>query len=115
MTIKKGDRVKRGPTWEWDAQDCEGENPQAPQTIGTATGDEEEDGWITIKWDGGGSYKYPVNDPDDSSKQDIVLVSGITWLKNVYSPGCQHPRKRKSFIGPMIGMIMYCPDCKQEI
>lgn len=29
--------------------------------------------------------------------------------------GCKHPNLRPVFIGPMSGMINYCPNCKEEI
>jgi hypothetical protein len=105
-SFQVGDRVKRGPTWEWD--DNQDRDPAGNQTNGTIQ-IINFDGWVTVQWDGGKTYSYPGDD-----REDIVLASDITQKTAVFV-GCQHPRKRASFIGPMIGMINYCPDCKQEV
>jgi hypothetical protein len=42
-----GQRVKRGPTWEWEDQDC---GADGGSRVGTVT--QRSDLWYTIRWDG---------------------------------------------------------------
>ena len=59
-----GVRVRRGPDWEWDDQDGGG--------LGTTIRGCDEDGWVSVKWDAGGEYKYRVG---VGGHFDLIIVN----------------------------------------
>jgi hypothetical protein len=53
--LKAGDRVRRGPDWDYDNQD--GEEGGLGSVLKTC-----DAGWVKVEWDGGGSNSYQWND-----------------------------------------------------
>jgi len=62
-----GVRVTRGKDWEWGDQDG------GAGCVGTTTDDEEDDGWIGVKWDNGRSNSYRVG---AVGKYDLYYAPG---------------------------------------
>ena len=87
-----GDRVRRGPDWEWGDQDGGLGN------AGTIT-EVDSDGWVRVKWDKGGSNKYRT---ENAGGTDLVkatvgeyVVSGaggicVSTINGTYSYTRQH-------------------------
>lgn len=51
--LKVGDRVVRGPSWQWGNQDG------GPGNAGTVKdGTKASSGWLKVSWDKGGEYSY---------------------------------------------------------
>ena len=65
--IQVGSRVRRGPDWKWGNQDGGG--------AGTAIKGCDEDGWIKVRWDEGGSNNYRCG---AHGAQDLVICSGAS-------------------------------------
>ena len=63
-----GQRVVRGPTWQWGSQDCENDTP------GAGTIEKIEKTWISVKWDSGTSNTYRYNPSEDI--YDIIVSRG---------------------------------------
>jgi len=91
-SLNVGDRVRRGPDWEWGDQDGGAGN------AGTIT-DVDSDGWVRVKWDKGGSNKYRT---ENAGGTDLVkatvgeyVVSGAggicaSTINGTYSYTRQH-------------------------
>jgi hypothetical protein len=94
---------------------------------GILRGEELQNIWVVL-YDvtyTGETWSADFDDPRVNPASDRWSLNS-TWLIPTWdttvddsivaaSTQCTHPNKRQSFIGPMIGMITYCPDCKQEI
>ena len=61
MEFKPGDRVVRGPDWEWGDQDGDGPGTVVPRDDGTDFSDYGEGYvWVDVRWDHGGRNCYRV-------------------------------------------------------
>ena len=60
--LKIGDRVKRGPDWEWGIQDGGAEGVVSERL--------DSDGWVKVRWDNGFTekYRYGYNGKHDIAK-----------------------------------------------
>eukprot|EP01028_Stygiella_incarcerata_P013678 TRINITY_DN82_c0_g1_i6.p1 TRINITY_DN82_c0_g1~~TRINITY_DN82_c0_g1_i6.p1 ORF type:complete len:1402 (+),score=342.34 TRINITY_DN82_c0_g1_i6:162-4208(+) len=65
--LRKGDRVRRGPSWKWQEQDG------GVGRLGTVTEDQEPGKeWVKITWDSGASNSYRMSD----KHKDLEVVTG---------------------------------------
>lgn len=85
--LKRGDKVKRGPTWRWgNHQD---DNGKATGTViyvapGHALSYKSER-WINVRWDHGSEYSYRYGGP--KQHQDIVPVDSRRIKENIFLEG----------------------------
>jgi len=84
-TIKVGDRVLRGPDWDWGNQDKD--------SVGTVVGVDVAGygAWVNVKWDAGESNNYRWGEEDKfdlrvvtkeeeaASKSDATNTTKIFW------------------------------------
>ena len=78
--IKIGLRVRRGPDWRWDNQDCDRSGvPQAGSVIFTKSGTlynvKGNYAWASVLWDNGRPYNYRIGQGDKLSKFDLIIDS----------------------------------------
>lgn len=52
VSLNKGSQVLRGPDWKWENQDG------GPGRLGTIIEPEDEEGWVTVKWENGTTNSY---------------------------------------------------------
>lgn len=51
-----------------------------------------------------------------SNPADVVIPFKLIFSNSIVKDNeCLHKNKRQVFIGPMVGNVDYCPDCKQEV
>ena len=76
--LKPGNRVVRGPDWDYGTQDCDDNgNP----TVGTILGAGGSLHWWSVKWDGGSTNGYEYCDDTHSIRlvgdSDTFEVSSL--------------------------------------
>lgn len=64
--LKVGDRVCKGPTWEWGDQG--GKDPKGTVTVESIYDDDQDLAWVTVLWDNGKSDNYRVG----SGFEDVI-------------------------------------------
>eukprot|EP01064_Diplonema_japonicum_P037150 TRINITY_DN8634_c2_g1_i2.p1 TRINITY_DN8634_c2_g1~~TRINITY_DN8634_c2_g1_i2.p1 ORF type:complete len:2665 (+),score=482.28 TRINITY_DN8634_c2_g1_i2:59-8053(+) len=103
----RGDRVIRGPTWQWGDQDG------GAGSTGTVLGGHDEDGWVVVEWDKSGRLARHRTGPLFQDLQHLEPINLPTMLEeNEYDLVTVLKARAATHMSRSLEVLRRCAVCK---